>query len=151
MLYLGAIEEGVESLRTATQLGPHSADSLFHYGDGLVHLGEMQEARRVMDSALSLNPLAPDVYHWVSATADYFLGDYRSASEGLRRMENRESAARVVAAVEAMNGNLEEAARFRDIFLAGHPGFRLEDYMFPQRRPEDREHILEGLRRAGFT
>ncbi len=80
MLYLGAIDEGVESLRTATQLGPHSADALFHYGDGLVHLGEMKEARRVMDTALSLNPLAPDVYHWVSATADYFLGDYPAAS-----------------------------------------------------------------------
>jgi tetratricopeptide (TPR) repeat protein len=151
MLYLGAIDEGVESLRTATQLGPHSADALFHYGDGLVHLGEMKEARRVMDTALSLNPLAPDLYYWVSATADYFLGDYPAASRTLRRMENRESAARVVAAVEAMNGNLEEAARFRDVFLAGHPNFRLADYMFPQRRPEDRQHILEGLRRAGFA
>jgi hypothetical protein len=100
---------------------------------------------------LSLNPLAPDVYHWVSATADYFLGDYAAASKALRRMQNRESAARVVAAVEAMNGNLEEAARFRDVFLTGHPNFRLADYMFPQRRPEDRQHILEGLRRAGFA
>jgi tetratricopeptide (TPR) repeat protein len=151
MLYLDAIDEGVESLRTATQLGPHSADALFHYGDGLVHLGEMKEARRVMDAALRLNPLAPDVYHWVSATADYFLGDYPAASKALRRMEDREPAARVVAAVEAMNGNLEEAGHFRDIFLAGHPDFRLADYMFPQRRPEDREHILEGLRRAGFS
>jgi Flp pilus assembly protein TadD len=151
LIYLGAVDEAVESLRSATQLGPHRSDVLFHYGDGLVHMGKMSEAREVMDKALSLNPLAPDVYYWVSATADYFLGDYAKASSMFRRMNNREPAARVIAAVEAMNGDLEEAARHRDIYLAAHPDFRLADYMFPQSRPEDREHYLEGLRRAGFV
>jgi DNA-binding SARP family transcriptional activator len=151
LLYLGELDEGVASLRSATQLGPHQADVLFHYGDGLVHLGEMPEARKVMDRALSLNPLAPDLYYWVSATADYFLGHYATASETLKRMKNREPAARVIAAVEAMNGNAEEAERHRDIYLAAHPEFRLTDYMFQQRRAEDRAHYLEGLRRAGFA
>ncbi len=151
LLYLGAFDESVESLRSATQLGPHHADGLFHYADGLVHLGDMREARRVMDKALSLNPLAPDLYHWVSATTDYFLGDYASASAAMKRVKNREPAARVIAAIEAMNGNLREASRNRDIYLAAHPDFRLADYMLPQRRPEDREHYLEGLRRAGFV
>ena len=151
LIYLDAIDEGVASLRAATQLGPHNADALFHYADGLVHQGEMGEARKTMQTALALNPLAPDLYFWVHATADYFLGDYASASAMLRRMKNREPAARVIAAVEAMNGDLEEAHRHRDIYLAGHPDFRLDDYMIPQRRPEDRAHYLEGLRRAGFA
>ncbi len=151
LLYLDAIDEGVEALHAATQLGPHHADVLFHYADGLIHLGQMPEARRVMDKALALNPLAPDLYHWISATADYFLGNYAAASAALKRMHQRESAARVIAAVEAMSGNLDEARRQRDIYLAAHPDFRLSDYMFPQRRPEDRAHYLEGLRRAGFA
>ena len=151
LIYLGAVDEAVESLQSAAQLAPHRSDVLFHYGDGLVHLGKMREARDVMDKALTLNPLAPDVYYWVSATADYFLGEYEAASHMLRRMTNREPAARVIAAVEAMNGNLKEAARHRDIYLAAHPDFRLADYMFPQSRPEDRKHYLEGLRRAGFV
>ena len=150
LIYLGAIDEAVESLHSAAQLGPHRSDVLFHYGDGLVHLGKMQEARDVMDKALKLNPLAPDVYHWVSATADYFLSDYAAASRTLKRMQNPEPAARVIAAVEAMNGNLEEAARYRDIYLAAHPDFRLADYMYPL-KPEVRDHYLEGLRRAGFS
>ncbi len=150
LIYLGAVDEAVESLRAAAQLGPHQTDALFHYGDGLVHAGQMREARDVMDRALSLNPLAPDVYYWVSATADYFLGEYAAASDMLARMSNREPAARVIAAVEAMNGNLEEAGRHRDIYLASHPDFRLADYGIPH-RPADREHYLEGLRRAGFT
>lgn len=150
LIYLGAVDEAVESLRSATHLGPHQSDVLFHYGDGLVHLGKMREARDVMDKALSLNPLAPDVYHWVSATADYFLCDYASASAALKRMRNPEPAARVIAAVEAMCGNLDAAAHFRDMYLASHPDFRLADYMFPL-RPEVRDHYLEGLRRAGFA
>jgi tetratricopeptide (TPR) repeat protein len=151
LIYLDEIDEGVESLRSATQLGPHHADVLVNYADGLIHQGQMPEARRVMDKALGLNPLAPDFYHWVSATADYFLGDYAAASGAFKRVKQRESAARVIAAVEAMNGNLAEAQRQRDIYLAAHPDFKLADYMFPQRRKEDREHYLEGLRRAGFV
>ena len=150
LIYLGAVDEAVEALRSAAQLAPHRADVLFHYGDGLVHLGNMHEARDVMDKALSLNPLAPDVYHWVSATADYFLRDYAAAAATLSRMQNPEPAARVIAAVEAMSGNLDEAARYRDIYLAAHPDFRLADYMLPL-KPEVRDHYLEGLRRAGFV
>jgi DNA-binding SARP family transcriptional activator/tetratricopeptide (TPR) repeat protein len=149
LIYLGAVDEAVESLRIATRLGPHNADVLFHYGDGLLHQGEIVEARRVLDRALSLNPLAPDVYYWVTATVDYSLGHYAAASEMVSRMKNSEPAARFIAAVEAMNGNPEEAARHRDIFLSAHPDFRLADYLFPL-KPEVRERYFEGLRRAGF-
>lgn len=150
LIYAGAIDEAVESLRSAAQLGPHSADVLFQYGDGLTHLGEIAEARRVLDKALSLNPLAPDLYYWASASVDYFLGNYSAASATAARMKNREPAARFIAAVEAMNGNLEEAARYRDVYLAEHPGFRLADYLFPF-KPRELEHYFDGLRRAGFV
>jgi hypothetical protein len=65
-------------------------------------------------------------------------------------MKNRGPAARFIAAVEAMNGNLDEAARHRDIYLAEHPDFRLADYLFPF-KPRELEHYFEGLRRAGFV
>ena len=87
--------------------------------------------RQVLDKALALNPLAPDLYYWASASVDYFLGDYASASATAGHMKNRGPAARFIAAVEAMNGNLDEAARHRDIYLAEHPDFRLADYLFP--------------------
>jgi DNA-binding SARP family transcriptional activator len=150
LLYLDQFDEGLDALRLATDLGPHHADILLNYADGLIHSREIAQARRLMDRALELNPLPPDQYHWISGTADYLLGDYAAASAAFARMREREAAARFIAAVEAMNGNLAEAHRHRDIFLAAHPGFRLADYMVPQRRSEDREHYLEGLRRAGF-
>ena len=150
LIYAGAIDEAVESLRSAAQLGPHSADVLFQYGDGLTHQGNIAEARQVLDKALALNPLAPDLYYWASASVDYFLGDYASASATAGHMKNRGPAARFIAAVEAMNGNLDEAARHRDIYLAEHPDFRLADYLFPF-KPRELEHYFEGLRRAGFV
>lgn len=150
LVYAGEIDEAVESLRSAAQLGPHNADVLVQYGDGLVHHGDVAEARRVMGKALSLNPLAPDLYYWATACADYFLGDYAAASQMVRRMKNQEPAARFIAAVEAMNGNLDEATRHRDIYLASHPDALLADYLFPF-KPLQKEHYFEGLRRAGFV
>jgi DNA-binding SARP family transcriptional activator/tetratricopeptide (TPR) repeat protein len=150
LVYAGAIEEAVESLRSAAELGPHNADVLFHYGDGLVHNGDVAEARKVMDKALKLNPLAPDLYYWATACADYFLGDYQGASKMVRRMRNQEPAARFIAAVEAMNGNLDEAAHHRDIYLSAHPDALLADYLFPF-KPAQKEQYFEGLRRAGFV
>jgi DNA-binding SARP family transcriptional activator len=150
LIYAGAIDEAVESLHSAAQLGPHSADVLFQYGDGLTHQGNIAEARKVLDRALALNPLAPDLYYWATATTDYLLGHYAEASEMIHRMKNRAPASRFIAAVEAMNGNLQEAARYRDDYLADHPDFRLADYLFPF-KPKDLNHYFEGLRRAGFV
>jgi DNA-binding SARP family transcriptional activator len=150
LIFVGEVDEAVESLHSAAQLGPHDADVIFQYGDSLIHGGNIKEARRVLDTALSLNPLAPDLWHWSSASADYFLGNYSQASKLMRGLKNPEPAARVIAAIEAMNGNLEEAARHRDIYLAAHPEFRLADYIFPFKR-EQLDHYFEGLRRAGFV
>jgi tetratricopeptide (TPR) repeat protein len=151
LVYAGAIEEAVESLRSAAQLGPHSADILFHYGDALVHSGDLTEARSALDKALALNPIAPDLYHWASASADYFLGNYAGASAAVQNIRNREPASRFIAAVEAMNGNLEEAGRLRDVYLSEHPDFRLADYIYPFVKREQLERYFEGLRRAGFV
>jgi tetratricopeptide (TPR) repeat protein len=151
LIYAGAIDEAVESLRSAAQLGPHSADVLYQYGDALVHSGDLLEARTVLDKALALNPLAPDLYYWASASADYFLGRYADASVMVNRIKNREPVSRFIAAVEAMNGNLAEAARHRDIYLSAHPDFRLEDYIFPFVKRDQLERYFEGLRRAGFV
>ena len=150
LLYLSDFDEALEQLEGALDRGPHHADVLTHYADGLVHVGRPGHARTAMGKALELNPLAPDNYYWIGATADFFDGDYAAASVKLAAMERPESAARVVAAVEAMHGDLQRARRFRDLYLQEHPDFRVEDYSIPLRRSEDRQRYLEALRTAGF-
>jgi DNA-binding SARP family transcriptional activator/tetratricopeptide (TPR) repeat protein len=150
LLYLSDFDEAIEQLEGALDRGPHHADVLTHYADGLVHVGRPHDARTAMGKALELNPLAPDNYYWIGATADFFDGDYAAAAVKLAAMERPESAARVVAAVEAMHGDLQRARRFRDLYLQEHPDFRVDDYSIPLRRPEDRQRYLEALRTAGF-
>ncbi len=150
LLYLSDFDEAIEQLEAALDRGPYHADVLTHYADGLVHTGRPHDARAAMGKALELNPLAPDNYYWIGATADFFDGDYAAASKKLAAMERPEAAARVVAAVEAMHGDLQRARSFRDLYLQEHPDFRVDDYIIPLRRSEDRQRYLEALRTAGF-
>jgi DNA-binding SARP family transcriptional activator/tetratricopeptide (TPR) repeat protein len=150
LIYLDRVDEAVTHLEDAVGRGPNHADVLMNYADGLVHAGMMPKAKAAMDHALELNPLAPDLYYWIAGTADFFLGDYASASLKLSTMQEPQSAARFVAAVEAMNGNLPRAHAYRDAFLGQHPEFRVADYHVPLRKKAHRELYLEALRVAGF-
>lgn len=150
LIYLDRVDEAVVHLEDAVGRGPNHADVLMNYADGLVHAGLMPKAKAAMDHALELNPLAPDLYYWIAGTADFFLGDYAGASLKLSTMQESQSAARFVAAVEAMNGNLPRAHAYRDVFLAQHPEFRIADYHVPLRKKAHRELYLEALRVAGF-
>jgi tetratricopeptide (TPR) repeat protein len=149
-LYLDRTDEALEHLQNAVSLGPHYADVLFNYADLLMHLGRNEEAAVPMDTALELNPLAPDLYFWINGTIRYFLGDYQAASASFDRMKEKEAASRVMAAVEAMLGNTKRAHELRATYMARHPDFRLADFMIPLKSPAAREHYIEGLRRAGF-
>ena len=150
LIYLDRVDEAVVHLEDAADRGPNHADVLMTYADGLVHAGVMPKAKVTMDHALELNPLAPDLYYWIAGTADFFLGNYADASLKLSTMRESQSAARFIAAVEAMNGNLQRAHEFRDTYLAQHPDFRIADYHIPLRKKGHREQYLEALRRAGF-
>lgn len=150
LIYRDALDEAVEQLENALDRGPHHADVLTYYADVLVHIGRSAEAQAPMAKALELNPLAPDNYYWIGATADFFSGDFAGASRKLAAMQRPEAAARLVAAVEALHGDLERAHRFRDIYMAEHPDFVASNYSIPLRRKEDRDRYHEALRIAGF-
>jgi DNA-binding SARP family transcriptional activator/Tfp pilus assembly protein PilF len=151
LIYFDALDEAVENLRVAADHGPHFADVLCTLADGLIHIGRNPDARPILDRALALNPLAPDLYHWIDATSHYFLGDYEGARQSIARMKTPDSAGRIAAAAEAMLGNTALARRHKDRFLAENPDFRLDHYVYPIRDRADREHLLSGMRAAGFV
>ena len=150
-LYRDALDDALEHLQNAVSRGPNHADILANYADTLIHNStSMREAKRIMDEALELNPLAPDEYFWIGATAEFFLGDYASASATLTRMKRPEAAARFIAAVAALTGDRQTATHYRQIFLSRHPDFRLADWRMPLRNKADKERYVEALRLAGF-
>ncbi len=151
LIYLDRLDEAVESLSMAADRGPHYADVLCMLADALIHIGKHPDARPLLDRALDLNPLGPDVYHWTDATSHFLLRDYEACKQSIARMQNPASAGRISAAAEALAGNVEMARRHRDAFMAEHPDFSLANYLFPIRNATDRDHLLTGLRVAGFA
>jgi TolB-like protein len=152
-LYSGDLAESIAHFSAAEQLAPHNADVLVDLADAHVHNSEIARAAQLVERALELNPLAPDEYHWVAGSVDFFRQDFASARLRLKRMKDPAPAARLLAAAAAMDGDIAEAERYRHIEMANHPDFRIGEWLrlMPQR---DRGHVelyVQALRTAGFV
>jgi tetratricopeptide (TPR) repeat protein len=152
LLYLQRIDESFDHIERARGRAPHLADLLSDEADVLVHLGEGEQARERIELALSLNPLAPDEYHWVKGSAEFISADYRGALASLGRMADRTPVARLMAASAAMIGELGLARSYRELWLDQYPNFRIADWVkvIPVKKPEVVERTTEAMRRAGF-
>jgi DNA-binding SARP family transcriptional activator/tetratricopeptide (TPR) repeat protein len=151
-LYLHDLDASLAHLDAAQMRAPHHADIIADKAEVLVHVSRPQEAKQHVLQALSLNPLAPDDYHWILASAEYFLGRYEAAGDALRKMKNMDNASRLAAAAAAMANDMESAARYRSTWLEIHPNSRVADVatFMPHARRADLDHFCEGLKRAGF-
>ncbi len=152
-LYCGDLEESIAHFSAAERLAPHNADVLVDLADAHVHNSEIAAAAELVGRALELNPLAPDEYHWVAGSVDFFREDFTSARLSLKRMKDRTPAARLIAAAAAMDGDLAEAERYRTIEMANHPDFRIGEWLklMPQRDRGHLELYVQALRAAGFA
>jgi tetratricopeptide (TPR) repeat protein len=105
-----------------------------------------------IETALRLNPLAPDAYWWASGGIKFSLGQYTAALSHLQRMKSDEPVLRLIAACAAMAGQPELARSARIRAMALDPGFRLEEWIavLPLHDPLHRNHYLQALKAAGF-
>jgi DNA-binding SARP family transcriptional activator len=151
-LYLAQFDESLEHLHSAVDRAPHHADILINYADTLIHSSHHGRAGEVIEAALLLNPLAPDLYYWIGASAEFFLGHYRGALDLLDRMRDPKPVERLRACCLAMLGENEAAARSRSIAMARQPTFRVDDWhrMVPLKSKRDTGHFTDALLRAGF-
>lgn len=151
-LYLSKFDESVESLGRAEDISPHYADVLLSLSDSLVHGGQPELALEKIGKALTLNPLAPDTYHWSAAGANFLLGRYETALEHVEKMANPKPADRLVAACWAMLGENQNARRYRNRVLKDNPDFNLERWLsvIPLKFDWQRDHYRSALSRAGF-
>ncbi|MEO5807423.1 hypothetical protein [Devosia sp.] len=152
-MYLGDLDASAEYFDIAHERAPNYADILADQADILVHSSRMREAKRCIDNAISLNPLAPDEYYWISGSAEFFLGNYRAALTTLQKMQDQTMVDRLISASAAMIGNLDLAASHRERWLSKYPDFRLSDVaeFVPHRSSSDVEHYVHALVTAGFS
>lgn len=159
-------DEAEIHFKRALALNPNDADVAAVFANILVYWGRWREAVTSIDAAKRINPFPPNLYHWYHALALYSGREYEQAVKALKEMRALERWSHgLLAACYAQMGRLDEARFEVDAFVSerqrelkdrGEPLSRNRlDLALTRadryRNPSDREHFLEGLRKAGLT
>lgn len=167
LLFLRHEDDKAEShFNRALTLNPNDADVVAVFANILVYWGRWREALAWMAAAKRLNPFPPNLYHWYHALALYSGREYEQAVRALTEARAFHSWSHgLLAACHAQMGRHNDARceietfvseRRRELTSNGHAApvspldlirARAERY----RNPDDREHFLDGLRKAGLA
>jgi adenylate cyclase len=162
-LYRRDYDQVKKHIERAIKLNPSDGDTLSHAAYLLAILGESEESIKFGRTALRLNPHPPDWYLSFLAHALFTARRYPEAlTLQLRTSDTMLDSPFYRAATLAHMGRLDEARQCADkavAKLAATPGGalaitdgRVVDLILdnnPDRRQEDRDHIAEGMRKAG--
>jgi TolB-like protein/Tfp pilus assembly protein PilF len=150
----------------ALALNPNDADVAAVFANILVYWGRWREALTRIGTAKRLNPFPPDIYHWYHALALYSGREYEPAVKALKAMRSHDRWSHgLLAACYAQMGRLEEARAEAEAFVRERQRELQERREAPPPNPldlalaradryrdsADREHFLDGLRKAGLT
>ena len=151
-LYAGELDEGLAHFAEARRLAPHHADVLLDSADALVHNSQHLEAKKLMEQAFSLNPLAPDEYRWVASTIHFFLHDYQTSLDLALSMANPGPLGRMISAAAHLVGDRDLSGHWRDRTLERDPNFRVADWrkLVTVRSTADQQFFEDAMRAAGF-
>jgi class 3 adenylate cyclase/TolB-like protein len=151
-LWRGEAERAIGCYERARELAPYNCDLLAEYCDALGYLGRLEDAIRIGELAVRLNPSRPDWYLWDIAASKYLSGDYLGALSLLEKMAEPGPAYRLLAATYAQLGRLEDARRAASELLKINPDFSIERYTSraPYRDKALLAKYVEGLRLAGL-
>jgi TolB-like protein len=153
---LGRIDDAIASFESALRLNPSFSLAQGYYGLVLSWAGRWREGAEAARRALRLSPRDPfsAIYSGVAAYSAYVARDYdeaiRLSREGIRQRGDFVGAYRVLVAAAGMAGKTDLAKSMLLELLRVQPNISLAwaATELPL-RGEEREHFLEGLRRAG--
>jgi TolB-like protein/Tfp pilus assembly protein PilF len=145
-------------LESALQLNPSFALAQAYYGLALTYDSRWQEGEAAARRAIRLSPRDPclGIYFGVTAYAHYIGRNYdeamRLAREAIRQRSDFVAAHRVLVAAAGMTGRADTAAAALKDLRRAQPSISLAwlQKQMPIRRDEERQHYLEGFRRAGL-
>lgn len=151
--YDGALIEA----RQALIINPNYAIAHESLGSTLVFSGRPREGIESLRVAMRLDPrnLRRQQHRWLHISiGHYFLGEYDASIEAAREVvrSHPELGTRSLAAALGQAGRFDEAKQALQNSIAVAPK-SFEMYVrqrAPWFRPEDHQHILEGLRKAGW-
>ncbi len=153
----GRFEDSVAEFELALSLNPNFALAQGYYGLVLSNYGRWEEASAAARRALRLSPRDPfsAIYRAVAAYAEFVGRNYeeaiRLARDSIRERPDFAGAHRVLTAAAAMAGDIELARAALVELRRAQPSISLAfAAQQPIKNPADREHYMEGLRRAGL-
>jgi adenylate cyclase len=140
--------------KKAYALNPYDARILALWSPLATYLGKPDEGRKRIEKAMALNPHHPAWYSTNLGLACYCSSAYADGAAVYASVaEPQVGVLAGLAACRAQLGDVEGAAAARNALLATAPSFSVS--LFVQGRPfkfeQDREHLLDGLRKAGLS
>jgi TolB-like protein len=157
-LFTRCFDDSLAEFELATRLNPSFSPARGLHGVALAYCGRWEEGDLAARHALRLSPRDPfaAVYCGVAAYAQYIGRNYeeamRMSRESLRQRIDFVGAHRVLVAAAGMAGETAVAeAALRELYRA-QPNVSLDWIAkeIPFKLDSDRDHYLEGLRRAGL-
>jgi TolB-like protein/class 3 adenylate cyclase/Flp pilus assembly protein TadD len=152
-LYRRDYDAAERHYRRAVELNPNDADRIMALGYLLTLRGKFDEALAYMEEAVRLNPFQPIWYCSRRAVLFYSLKRYAEAAQEFKQIPNPGAWSRTrLAACYGQLGRKAEAEAQIAAALREEPGYTISGYMRDVllERSEDREHLREGLVKAGL-
>ena len=156
-LFTRRFDDSLSEFELALQLNPNFSLAQGYYGLALSYCGHWEEADLAAHRALRLSPRDPlsALYYGIAAYAQFIGRNYdeaiRFAHEALRQRSDFVGAHRVLTAASGMAGHADAAVALQALRRA-QPNISLSWIAteMPMAREADKEHYMEGLRRAGL-
>ncbi|HMH74151.1 MAG TPA: winged helix-turn-helix domain-containing tetratricopeptide repeat protein [Bradyrhizobium sp.] len=157
-LFARRFDDCLAEFELALRLNPNFSLAQGYHGLALCYCGRWEEGNVAAHRALRLSPRDPfsAIYCGIAAYAQFVGGNYdeaiRLAREGIRQRGDFVGAHRVLTAAAGMAGQGDLARVALQELCRAQPNICLAwiERQMPMKREADRDHYLEGFRRAGL-
>jgi adenylate cyclase len=149
----GMFDESFDEYAEARNLNPNEPDLDADEAEARIYGGEPGKAIALIQKAMEKKPEPPYWYRWNLARAHYMAWDYKEAIKALGADLSKfpKDVLLITAASKAQDGDLAGAKADMNAFIAYDPNWSLaKSAAYPYRKGSDRDHWLDGLRKAGL-
>jgi TolB-like protein/cytochrome c-type biogenesis protein CcmH/NrfG len=152
------LDDALAEFELALQLNPNFSLAQGYYALALSYSGRWRDSYEAAQRAIRLSPRDPSlaIYHGIAAYAQFVGRNYTEAiarsREAIRQRGDLTGAYRVLTVAAGMAGQAEVAAAALQELRRTQPNISLAwiAHQLPWKLDADREHYLEGFRRAGL-
>lgn len=153
------LTDALSEFETALRLNPNFCMAQGYYALALSYAGRTEDSFAAAQRAIRLSPRDPSlaIYYGIAGYARFMTRQYDEAialaREAIRHRGDLTGAYRVLVVSAGMSGDTQTAAAALGELRRTQPNISLAwiATQLPWRSDADREHFLEGFRRAGLT